>query len=413
MAFMSELPLIISVDDHVVEPPSTWHDRLPSRYRDKGPRVVQDTCSSSSQGLAAVRYLPGGNGPLTDWWVYEDLWWPVPQTMASAGVIDITDLTDGPIAYADMRPGCYDQSARLADMDLNHTEASLCFPSFPRFCGQTFLEAKDKDLALLCVEAYNDWMIDEWCGGSGGRLIPLCLVPLWDPILAAAEVRRNAGRGARAVAFTELPANLGLPSIHSADRHWDPLFEACDETETVICMHIGSGSKMPTTSPDAPLGVRVALTSSNAELSLTDWLMSGVLARFPRIKIAYSEGQVGWMPFLLQRMDQVFKRSRAWTNLNPALTEPPSTYVAGRVYGCIFDDEFGLMSHERIGIGQITFEVDYPHQDTTWPHTIDAIERMTTLLTPDQLERVVRTNALEMLGMVEIGSSVTSKEGAK
>ena len=97
--------------------------------------------------------------------------------------------------YEEMRPGCYQQRPRLDDMDLNWVEASLCFPTFPRFCGQTFLEADDKDLALLCVQAYNDWMVEEWCAGSGGRLVPLCLIPLWD---AGARRRRGAAqRGAR------------------------------------------------------------------------------------------------------------------------------------------------------------------------------------------------------------------------
>jgi len=402
---MSSLPQIVSVDDHVIEPPDTWQARLSRRHRDIGPRVVRNTCSWTSVGLDTTVYTPGGDGPVTDFWVYEDLWRPIQQSTATAGVVDITELTDGPISYAEMRPGCYQAKDRLSDMDRNHTEASLCFPSFPRFCGQTFLEAKDKELALLCVQAYNDWMIDEWCGDSGGRLLPLCIIPLWDPQLAAAEVRRNAARGCRAIAFTELPVNLGLPSIHSPDRYWDPLFQACDETVTVICMHIGSGSKMPTTSPDAPLGVRVALTSANAQLSMTDWLMSGVMARFPHLKIAYSEGQVGWMPFLLQRMDQVFLRSRKWTHLDPSLVEPPSSYVAGRVYGCVFDDDFGISAHQTIGIGQITFEVDYPHQDTTWPNTRAVLERMSKLLTPEQLERVVRTNALEMLGLLPASTS--------
>nr|WP_311984689.1 amidohydrolase family protein [Parafrankia sp. CH37] len=101
-------------------------------------------------------------------------------------------------------------------------------PHFPRFCGQTFAEARDTDLALACVRAYNDWMIDEWCADSGGRLIPLCLIPLWDAELAAAEVRRNAARGCRAVCFSEIPPHLGLPSIHSGS--WEPFLAACVDT---------------------------------------------------------------------------------------------------------------------------------------------------------------------------------------
>ena len=99
------------------------------------------------------------------------------------------------VTYEDMRPGSYELKPRLEDMDVNHLEAALCFPTFPRFCGQTFTEAKDKELALLCVKAYNDWMVDEWCGDSGGRLIPLCLIPLWDA--ASGGGRGATQRGAR------------------------------------------------------------------------------------------------------------------------------------------------------------------------------------------------------------------------
>ena len=151
--------------------------------------------------------------------------------------------------------------------------------SFPRFCGQTFTEAKDKELAQACVLAYNDWMVEEWCGDSGGALIPLIIIPLWDVELAAAEVRRNAARGCHAVCFSEIPPHLGLPSIHSG--YWDPLFEACEETDTVVCMHIGSSSRMPATSGDAPVAVAATLSFNNAMASLADWLFSGKLVKFP------------------------------------------------------------------------------------------------------------------------------------
>ena len=182
-----------------------------------------------------------------------------------------------------MRKGCWDQKARLEDMDVNHVEASLAFPSFPRFCGQTFAERKDKVLGDLCVKAYNDWMFDEWCAGTNGRLIPLIIVQLWDSKLAADEIRRNAARGCHAVTFSEIPPFLGFPSIHDKDGYWDPFLAACEETDTVINMHIGSSSKMPSTSADAPAAVGSTLTYMNAAMSLTDWLMSGVFERFPKL----------------------------------------------------------------------------------------------------------------------------------
>ena len=396
---MTTLPWVISVDDHVVEPPHVWQTWLPSRYRERGPRVEQDTCETVIvEGRPGATYVRGGPGPVVDWWVYEELLRPIPQVMACAG-FPPESLTLAPIPFSEMRPGCHDPVARLADMDLNRTERSLCFPTFPRFAGQVFLEAKDKELALACVQAFNDWMVEEWCGDSGGRLIPLCLVPLWDPAAAAVEVRRNAARGCRAIAFTELPANLGLPSIHDVDRFWDPLLAACDETGTIICMHIGSGSAMPSTSADAPQGVGTALTSLNAYMAMADWLLSGALARFPRLKIAFSESQVGWMPFLLERLDRVYTNSGAWSQIDPSVTDVPSSYVPDRVFGCFFDDMVGVDARHTIGIGQLVFETDYPHQDTTWPHTTDLVAEIGARVPPDELEMLVRTNAIAMLDL--------------
>ncbi len=396
---MQALPWVISVDDHVVEPPHVWQRWLPAKLRDRGPRIVRDSCETTfAPGSNRAIYTRGADGPVVDWWIYEDLQMPTPQVMACVG-FPPESLTLEPIPFADMRPGCYDPKARLADMDLNKTERSLCFPSFPRFAGQTFTEAKDKALALACVQAYNDWMIEEWCGDSGGRLIPLGIVPMWDAELAAAEIRRNARRGCRAVTFSELPAYLGLPSIHDASRYWDPFLQACDETGTVICMHIGSGSKMQTTSEDAPQGVIIALTSLNAYMSMTDWLLSGALARFPRLKIAFSESQVGWMPFLLERVDMLYEKSAAWADLDPMIKQPPSSYVKGRVFGCFFDDMVGVELRHRIGIEQLVFETDYPHQDSTWPHTDRTVAEIAAVVPPDELEMLVRTNAIKMLDL--------------
>ncbi len=389
-----EIPKIVSVDDHVVEPSHLWQTWLPSALRERGPRVVRSALAPPKAKGDFFAEL-ASEGPEVDVWIYEDLVAPILQVIASAGVPP-DQITANPVGYDQMRPGCFEPKARLADMDLNHTEASLCFPTIPRFCGQIFLEATDKDLAAACVRAYNDWMIEEWCGDSGGRLIPLCLVPLWDPALAAEEVRRNAARGCRAVCFTELPANLNLPSLYT--NHWDPLFRACDETGTVICMHIGSGSKMTKTSPDCPAAVMVVLTFDNAQLSMTDWLVSGALARFPNLKIAYSEAQLGWMPFLLQRIDDAFTHSRAWGDFPESVTELPSTYAAGRVFGCFFRDSFGLASRDLIGIDQITFEVDYPHQDSTWPNTLDVVESFPTM-TDTELRKVLRENAIRLFDL--------------
>jgi len=394
---MADFPKIISVDDHVVEPPGVWQDRLPSKYADVGPRIVRAPMGETSLAGGVWRNTMGTEGPPVDWWLYEDLQWPHTRINASVGKPRDWITMDG-TTYDEMRPGCYDPVARLADMDENWTEASLCFPSFPRFCGQTFFEAKDRELAMLCVKAYNDWMVDEWCGGSGGRLIPLCIIPLWDPAAAAAEVRRNAARGVRSVTFSEIPPNLGLPSIHDADRYWDPFFDACNETGTVICMHIGSGSKMVTTSADAPVGVASTLAFANASYSLTDWLMSGLWTRFPDLTLAYSEGQIGWIPYILERVDVVWEENRGWNGgVYDRITEPPSNLFRKHIYGCFFSDAHGLKSLDDIGVDNVTYESDYPHPDSTWPNTRKVAEEQMAGLDAETVEKIVRSNAIRML----------------
>ena len=336
------------------------------------------------------------DAPWCDIWFYEDLVHPNKRHVAAVGFAR-EEMTMSPITYDEMRPGCYEPKARVEDMISNHVEASLSFPTMPRFCGQTFAEAEDRELALACVKAYNDFMVEEWCGDSNGSLLPLIIIPLWDADLAAAEVRRNAERGCRAVCFSEIPPNLGLPSIHTG--YWDPFFQACQDTETVVCMHIGSSSKMPAASPDAPPAVAASLSFNNAIASLSDFLFSGVLVRFPTLTLAYSEGQIGWLPYILERVDDVRKEHRAWGGVADIVPEPPSTYYYRQVFGCFFRDKHGLNSLNEVGVDNITFETDYPHTDSTWPNTKEVAQDMMGHLPEDVVWKIVRGNAARMLGI--------------
>jgi predicted TIM-barrel fold metal-dependent hydrolase len=400
---MQESLKIISVDDHVLEPKSVWQDRVPARYRERAPRVERRF------GWIQRGKFVDGEGPNARWcdvWLYDDLVAPITAGYAQSRLVGPTLDPNLPISFDDMLPGCYEQSARLADMDANGVEASLCFPTFTRFCGQTFNEREDKELALLCVQAYNDWMIDEWCAGDGyGRLIPLTLIPLWDPELAAAEVRRCAAKGAGAIAFGERPAALGLPSLYSGA--WEPLLVACEETGTVINQHIGSSSQLPTTSPDAPVSLRMSMTTQNAQGAFADWLVSGALARHRGLKVALSESQVGWIPYLLERIERIWSYGdQIEPELRQRLPEPPGSYLPGQVYGCIVDDVHGLKNRDLVGgIGQIMFEVDYPHTDSTYPNSQRVAEKLIEAagLNDDEARMLVRGTAIECYNLQRFG----------
>ena len=169
-----DLDWIISVDDHVIEPPHVWQEYVPAKFRDHAPRMTVE------DGV--------------ELWHWDGKVYPTSGMNAAAGR-DREEFSPLPLTYEEMRPGCYDPKARVEDMDRDHVLASMPFPTFPRFAGPLFSECADRDLGLACIRAYNDWMIDEWCGTAPGRFIPLVIVPLWDGRLAAAEVERCAAKG--------------------------------------------------------------------------------------------------------------------------------------------------------------------------------------------------------------------------
>ncbi|MDG2304499.1 MAG: amidohydrolase family protein [Candidatus Binatia bacterium] len=395
-----DLPAIISVDDHVMEPKTLWQEQLPPSMRERGPRVVREKVKLEFVGGHYGVHRNAEDGDWCDVWLFEDLATPTGLLHAPAG-IPRKEQRNVPAVYEDLRRGTYDRDARLEDMTLNHVEAAICFPNiFPRFAGQGFAERDDKELGLRCLQIYNDWMIDDWCGGPAkGRLIPLTLVPLWDTQLAADEVRRCAAKGSHAIAFSENPSKLGFPSLYTGQ--WDVLWEACQETETTVSMHIGSSSSMPTTSPDAPLATSMCLYAQNAQASLADWIFSCTLTRFPKLKISYAESQAGWVPFQLERMDSVWRDGVGGVDFPVA----PSEQAKGRVWSCIFDDLTGLKNRDEIGIEAILFETDYPHSDGTFPESRNVAQDLFSKagMDAEECRKVLRTNAITCYGLERFG----------
>jgi len=389
------IPMIISVDDHVTESPTLFDRWLPAKYRDRAPRVERRLISRESKLMSGLVEDP--DGIPGDVWLFGKSAYVLRRPIVILRDVETTDETRGnePVTYDEMHPACYDPSARLALMTDQHVEASLAFPTFPRFCGQALSEqtTDDRAFGVACVQAYNNYIVEEWCGDSGGRLIPLQVVPLWDAQLAADEVRRNAARGVRAVAFSEIIGNLGFPSIH--DGNWDPFFVACEETGTVICMHIGSSSMMMPMPPGASEVISATVAFFNSYVSIADFVFSGVLDRFPALKLAYSEGQAGWLPYAIERMDYAY-RHHIWARDEVPLPETPSTYIRRNVFGCIFADRHAIENAHEIGIDNLMFEVDFPHTDSTYPHTFRHLEQQFAGVDADTTYRILRGNAIRL-----------------
>jgi predicted TIM-barrel fold metal-dependent hydrolase len=364
--------ILVSVDDHVIEPPDVFANHVPRKYKEFAPRVTHDD-GVDTWVFGDVRARALGLNAVASW----------PKE----------DWGFDPVGYAEMRPGCYDVHERVRDMNANGVLASMNFPSMARFAGQFFMEHPDRDIALVMLQAYNDWHIEEWCAAYPGRLLPLAIGPLWDVELLAAEVRRVAGKGCRAISFSEAPYKLGLPSFHG--HHWDPFFEACVENDVVVSMHIGSGSGMPTTSDDAPIDVVITLPTQLSIYAASDLLWGPVLRQYPGLRIALSEGGAGWVPHFLERVDRSYM-NQTWTGQDFG-DKLPSDVFRDHVLTCFIVDDVALRTRDAVGIDNVAWECDFPHSDSTWPRSpetlVEAFVRA-GVADDDEISKITHENAL-------------------
>ena len=355
--------------------PDMFEEHLPEAYRgrDDVPRVVRTAAGD-------------------DVWVYDGREFPNIGLNAVAGR-PRAEFGFDPTSYDEMRPGCWDVDARIGDMSANGVLASMCFPSFPRLCGQVFAEADDKELAHVLVQAYNDWHVYSWCGKQPGRFIPLGLLPYWDVELTVVELKRLKGMGVNAVSFSENPAKLGLPSLHS--DHWDPFWTTCQDLEIVACLHIGSSSTITVTAPDAPFDVTATLQPMNIVAAAADLVWSQVLRKYPRVTIALSEGGVGWLPYFLDKLDLVYRKQSAWTGQDYG-DMLPSDVFRERVVTCFIDDRITPEVAERAGTDLMTWECDYPHSDSDWPESPERALAGMNGLDDATINRITHENAMRI-----------------
>lgn len=335
--------ILISVDDHIIEPPDMFVNHLPERYKDDAPQLVHQDDG-------------------TDTWTFRET---VIRTAALNAVAGRPKEEYGlePQALDEIRPGCYDVNERVADMNAGGILAQMNFPSFPGFAARLFA-TEDADFSLALVRAYNDWHIDEWCGAHPGRFIPMAIPVIWDAELCAAEVRRVAAKGCHSLTFTENPAVLGYPSFH--DPYWNPLWRALSDTNTVLSVHIGSSGKLAIPAVDSPPDVMITLQPMNIVSAAADLLWSQPVKDFPDLKIALSEGGTGWIPYFLERVDRTFEMHAAWT-LQDFGGKLPSEVFREHFLTCFISDPMGVKLRHEIGIDNIAWECDYPHSDSMWP----------------------------------------------
>ena len=358
---------VISVDDHLVEPPDMFEGRLPSSLQPRAPRIVEVDGKQ-------IWEFDGG------------LYTQVGMNALAGRRLETVKLE--PFRFEHMRRGCFDIDARIHDMDINGVWASLNFPSMiTGFCGRVFSQCSDPLLGLAVTKAWNDWLYEEWYSPYPTRIIPMGITFLTDPQAGAAEIYRNADRGFRSVTLPERPHRLGLPSLFL--DYWDPIIRACVETDTVISLHVASsgGADHPEGCPSLQVGATLF-----GQLSLTacaEWLWSGWALRYPNLKVAMSEGGIGWVAMLIDRLNNIIDRSGYGLGWDIR----PADVLHRNFWFCTIDDPSTIETRHTIGVDRIMVEVDYPHGDGTWPNTQAVIEHCWGHIPPVELRKMCCENA--------------------
>jgi len=347
---------IIDADTHVTETPDLWTSRAPARMRDNVPRIETDSDGS-------VRWVVGNS-----------------RGLASAGLTataGVGSFKNPPKTYEEMHPGAYDAKARLKYMDQMGIWAMVMYPNVGGFGAQQFLKLNDPELMLTCVQIYNDWQT-EWASADSRRLLPITSTPFWDVAAAVKEVERCAKIGHKGILFTGEPQYYDQPLL--GDRHWDPLWQVAVDCDLPISFHIGSGDMNEGMVKERirSYGKMAAFTELAVDiflrngLQLNDLLMSGVLARFPKIKFVSVESGIGWIPFVLEAMDYQFQGNSV-AEEHPEFDMLPSEYFARNVYACYwFEQTAPRRLIDKVGIDNIMFETDFPHPTSLYGEEVHA-----------------------------------------
>jgi predicted TIM-barrel fold metal-dependent hydrolase len=364
--------VLISTDDHICEPPTMFDNQL-----------------SGDLLASAPKFLTDKNGK--NYWEYQG------RKKGSVGLNAVVgrpfdEYGMEPTSLDQLRAGCWNVHERVKDMDADGIAASMCFGNSIVFDGQTFHTAPDKTLALRHMQAANDWHYDEWCMAYPGRFIPIGVLPTWDMDATVAEIHRLAKKGFRALQMNENPTVQGLPSIHN--DYWNPFFKAVADTDLTLALHIGSGNPAPHASMETPIEAWIATMPLSVAQGVSDWLQLAELHQYPDLRIAISEGSLGWVPYFMERADFSNSRHKAWTKSRFDHIKP-SELLKRHFLHCFIDDRYGLKNLSEIGEDNAAFETDYPHSDALWPEAPEHLYPTLAPLTDAQIDKVTHLNAIK------------------
>lgn len=367
---------VISADCHINEPPTVF-DRVPEALRDRAPKMMKGD--------------DGGDG-----WSFDG---KTPKRTfgleAMAGRAK-EDYQLGGLTFDQIMPGNYDGKAHVEDMRRDGVDASVVYPANAIF---VYMEP-DRELALACMQSYNDWVVEDFQGAASGNLVGLPMLPVDDGIdIAVAELERMVGKGARACFIP------GMPRRPYNDSYYEPLWAAASANRIPLSFHRTFGGTPPDADWDELVDQKVSVAGIvnrffSGVRPLTYLIFDGVFDRNPDLKMVAAEVNGGWVPFWSQTMDETLDTEGAWAGVN--LARKPSEYLGENVFVTILDDHlaFDLM---RAGFPRLAdtcmFSTDYPHSVTLWPNSQEHIAKLTAGMDEVDIDKVLAGNAERVYGI--------------
>ena len=375
---------VIDVDTHLTERHDLWTSRAPRGYEDRLPRVREI-----------------GGQPM---WVLDgsiELGRAGPSSVIRPDGSKALGAEFRQWRFDDTHPAAWDPKSRLEIMDRLGVHAQIVYPNMVAGFGAQKLSATaDPTLRLLCVTLFNDAMA-EFQHASGQRLFPMALLPWWDIDAAAAEAERIHEMGLRGVNTNADPQDQGYPDLGT--DHWDPLWDVCSDLALPVNFHVGASETQHSWFGKAPwpsLGddAKLLLGSSMIMLSnarvVSNIIISGVLERFPKLKVVSVESGIGWIPFVLESLEyQATQAPKAMEKLSLSPTE----YFRRQIYSCFWFEQQHLASTiEAIGADNAMFETDFPHPTCLYPDSLAIAAPALAELPVETRRKVLSENAAKL-----------------
>jgi len=371
---------IVDADAHVNEPPDLWQSRVPSKYRDRSPKVKR-----TDHG---------------DMWLFEDGARVRPLGLTATAGLSYLDFEPAGMTYETIRPGSFDTQARLADMDIDGIHAQVLYPSVTLEGASIY--AGDPELQRVCVRAYNEWLL-EFCEGSQGRLVPIAILPTTGVKDTVAELEWAIEHGHRGAVISAFPNGSLDPGPDDA-----PFWRRAEELEVPISVHIGSfirgtgggGGRQPSFTELPFLGKAGSAKAGGHTLPVvSDLLFADVFERHPRLRCVLVESNIGWIPTLLEQTDDMFLRYRWYTGAHEEMREMPSQVFARNFWATFMLDSVGVELRHRMNLDHLLWSTDYPHSGSDWPDSRITIERVFRGVPLADVKKMLHDNCRDLYGV--------------